>query len=115
MTENGRNNSGLTIQQWIPQLENLGVGEVFITSVDQDGTNKGPDFNLCKEARDLTDIPIIYSGGIRNIEDIQELSKLGFDGASIGSALHYKKINITELKNSLLNSGVYVRTIGEMN
>ena len=115
MTENGRNYSGITIQQWIPQLENLGVGEVFITSVDRDGTNKGPDFNLCKEARDLTDIPMMYSGGIRDIEDIKELSKLGFDGASIGSALHYKKINIIELKNSLLNAGVYVRTIGEMN
>ena len=115
MTENGRNDSGVTIQQWIPQLENLGVGEVFITSVDQDGTNRGPDFSLCEEARDLTDIPMIYSGGIRNIEDVEKLSKLGVDGVSIGSALHYKKIDITTLKNSLLNLGVYVRTTGEIN
>ena len=111
MTENGRNDSGTEISEWIPKLESLGVGEVFVTSVDKDGTSRGPDLDLCQRIRDLTEIPVIYSGGIRNAEDIYRIADLGIDGVAIGAALHYGKLNIRESKDILISRGVFIRTL----
>ena len=113
MTENGRNDSGIEISDWIPKLEDLGVGELFVTSVDSDGTNRGPDLNLCEKIRKFTELPIIYSGGIRNCEDVYEIAKREIDGVAIASALHYERINMEELKWFLSEKGVFVRTLSE--
>ena len=110
-TENGRNNSGVQVKNWIPNLDLLGAGELFLTSVDRDGTNEGPDFELCKISRDLTQLPIIYSGGIRNSEDIYQLYKIGLDGCAVGSALHYDRLKISEIKSNLSLLGVPVRSV----
>jgi cyclase len=111
MTENGRNDSGTEITEWIPKLESLGVGEVFVTSVDRDGTSRGPDLELCERIRNLTEIPVIYSGGIRDAEDIYQIADIGIDGVAIGAALHYGKLSISESKEILFSKGIFVRTL----
>ncbi len=110
MTENGRNDSGIEINEWIPEMESLGVGEVFVTSVDNDGTRRGPDLELCETIRNLTEIPIVYSGGIRNTEDIYQVAKIGIDGVAIGAALHYGELSIKESKDILFSRGMFIRT-----
>jgi cyclase len=112
MTESGRNDSGVEIGEWVSQLEALGVGEVFVTSVDTDGTNYGPDLELCAKIRSLTDIPIIYSGGIRNSEDVYEIAQLGIDGVAVASALHYDRMQIQNVKKYLALKNISVRTQG---
>lgn len=111
MTENGRNDSGIEITEWIPKMESLGVGEVFVTSVDKDGTSRGPDLELCERIRNLTEIPVIYSGGVRDADDIYKVAHIGIDGVAIGAALHYGKLNIKESKDILFSRGIFVRTI----
>jgi phosphoribosylformimino-5-aminoimidazole carboxamide ribotide isomerase len=80
-----------------------------LTSIDKDGTNKGPDFELCKFVRSLTDIPLIYSGGISSKEDINQLFNIGLDGCAIASALHSDKLFIDEVKEFLGSKAITVR------
>ena len=114
MTENGRNDSGVEFSNWISRLESIGVGEVIVTSVDQDGTNRGPDLDLCKRIRDLTDLPVIYSGGIRNNGDVLAIAKIGLDGLAIASSLHYGRLNVGEMKSELIKENIFIRTLEEI-
>ncbi|CAN2169687.1 HisF Imidazoleglycerol-phosphate synthase [Candidatus Nanopelagicaceae bacterium] len=113
MTENGRNEAGVDTTNWIESLESIGVGEVIVTSVDQDGTNRGPDLDLCGRIRDLTDLPVIYSGGIRDHEDALAIAKIGLDGIAIASSLHYGRLNINELKKELIKEKIFIRILEE--
>ena len=111
MTENGRNESEIEISKWVEDLESIGVGEVFLTSVDQDGTNRGPDLALCKKIRDLTDLPVIYSGGIRDESDALAIAKIGLDGIALASSLHYGRLKVDEMKKELVKENIYIRTL----
>ena len=111
MTENGRNESEIEISKWVEGLESIGVGEVFLTSVDQDGTNRGPDLALCKKIRDLTDLPLIYSGGIRNEGDALAIAKIGLDGIALASSLHYGRMKVDEMKRELIKEDIYIRLL----
>ncbi len=113
MTENGRNESQVEISRWVEGLESIGVGEVFLTSVDQDGTNRGPDLALCKKIRDLTDLPVIYSGGIRDESDALNIAKIGLDGIALASSLHYGRLKVDEMKKELINESLFIRTLDE--
>lgn len=108
-TESGRNNSGISIRDWFSKIEETEIGEVFVTSVDRDGLKKGPDVSLIQKARNLTRLPIIYSGGISSLQDAEEALKIGIDGIAVGTALHYKTIEIQSLKHHLSNQGISIR------
>jgi len=111
MTENGRNDSGVDISKWIAGLESIGAGEIILTSVDQDGTNRGPDLELCRRMRDLTDLPLIYSGGVRGSEDALAIAKTGLDGLAIASSLHYGRLNLRAMKEELDKENIFIRTL----
>jgi cyclase len=108
-TEAGRNNSEISIGEWFSKLNQIEIGEVLLTSVDRDGLRKGPDNSLIKIARESTSIPLIYGGGLSSHFDILETLEAGVDGISIGSALHYKVIEIQALKQHLSGHGIEVR------
>ncbi|ASY15357.1 cyclase [Candidatus Planktophila sulfonica] len=108
-TESGRNNSKISINEWFSKIEDIEIGEVFVTSVDSDGLKKGPDVSLMQTARNLTPLPMIYSGGISSLLDAEEALKTGIDGLAIGSALHYKTIEISSLKKHLSDQGFSIR------
>lgn len=101
---NGREPTNLKADQWAKKLEKDGVGEIFLTSVDRDGTKKGLDLELIKKIRKSVKVPIIVSGGTNNIKDIKDAIKLKSNGIGIGSAIHYNNLNIKEIKNELLIS-----------
>jgi len=86
-------------------LKNLiksGVKTIICTDIDRDGTLRGPNFSLYKKLiREFPNLRIIASGGIKNIEDLRKLSKVGVAGAIIGKAIYEKKIKLRDLKPSL--------------
>ncbi len=96
----GRENSKFTVKEWIKEGINKGAGEICITSVDREGTEKGFDLDLLKEIKNL-DIkkPLILCGGISSKEDIEEIQKI-FDCSAVGvaSVLHYQKKKISDLR-----------------
>lgn len=96
----GRENSKLTVKEWIKEGINKGAGEICITSVDREGTEKGFDLDLLKEIKNL-DIkkPLILCGGISSKEDIEEIQKI-VDCSAVGvaSVLHYQKKQISDLR-----------------
>jgi cyclase len=109
MTDNGRTSSGIDISDWCTQVQNVGVGEILITSVDADGMQKGPDLNLIELVSKNIQVPLVYSGGVRNFQDCANLLNRKVDAIAIASALHYKKTSITEVKTELLKSGFNIR------
>ena len=94
--ESAREDSGIDVIQWIKKCQDLGAGELLITSVDKDGTENGYDLELAEEISKNTSLPIIFSGGFGSFKDILELDKLKkIDAYCIGSSLHK---NISEIK-----------------
>jgi imidazoleglycerol phosphate synthase cyclase subunit len=108
-TESGRNNSGIRLSDWLETIRIMDIGEVLITSVDCDGMQRGPDLNLIQKTRELTDVPLVYSGGIATHDQAFESFGKGVDGICLASALHYKKIEINELKSHLSKSKILMR------
>ena len=96
----GRDRTGLDIIDWVKKVQDLGCGELLITSVDFEGLQNGFDLELLKEIYNHINVPLIFNGGCGNINDIINTKK-NFENLSfsIASAFHYKKINIKDLKN----------------
>ena len=98
LTDGGRINSKRTLNNWIKELEEIGVGELLIQSIRRDGSLLGPDYELIKKTSN-TKIPKIYCGGIYTHKQINEINKkYGFDAVAISSALHFKKFTIKKNK-----------------
>jgi cyclase len=108
--ENGRESSGLDVIEWVVQLEQLGVGELILTSLDRDGTKKGFDLELCSQVRKSISIPLIISGGAGMQQDVIDIAEVvDFDAVALGTMLHYKNSDIQAIKKALSASGVEVR------
>ena len=82
-------------------VEELKVGYILLSSIEGDGTLKGPDFNTIKEVSKLTNIPIIAAGGIKSIGDIIKLKSLNIYGVVIGKAFYENKFGFKEAINTL--------------
>ena len=83
----------LTCLEWATKVECLGAGEIFITSIDRDGTVKGMDIDLVRSVSSSSGIPVIASGGIGSVDDFYEAVDSGLaDAVAIGKALHYEQI-----------------------
>ena len=101
-TENGREPTGINVLDWCKVVEDKGAGEIFLSSIDNDGLLKGPDFNLINAVSKQIKIPLIVSSGFRDVKDVLELKKNNFcEAVAIGSAFHYNKIKIKFLKNQI--------------
>lgn len=106
----GRNKTEKDAVLWAKEAENLGAGEILLTSMDYDGTNKGYDLELTKSISEAVNIPVIASGGAGSPNDIYEVfDKADADAALCASIFHYKKYSIRETKEYLKEKGVTVR------
>lgn len=91
--KNGKINSNKNPNEFVQELERLGVGEIIINSIDNDGVMKGYDFNLVDQIRKIVKVPLTILGGAGKLEDIGELvSKYGIIGAAAGSLFVFKGI-----------------------
>lgn len=107
----GRDNSNIKVKEWLEILNDIGVGEVLITSIDRDGLEKGFDIELSSHIVNNTKCPVIISGGCSSVEDLFGLlDKQDPLGIAIGSALHYDRLRIDECKAELKARGVSVRS-----
>ena len=99
MTESGRERSSKDVLAWIQEVQELGAGEILITSVDQDGTCAGPDIELNKFAAEKSTVPILVGGGFSKSGDITtSLTNNMIHGVALGAALHKDILNINSLK-----------------
>ncbi|CAN5667616.1 glycosyl amidation-associated protein WbuZ [soil metagenome] len=89
-TDNGREETGVEVIEWAKKAEELGAGELIITSVDLEGTGQGFDLELTKSVSDAVSIPVVAHGGAGNAEDIKNVINEGkADAVAIASILHY--------------------------
>ena len=99
---NGRDRTGIDVIEWIKRAEEMGAGEILITSIDQEGTRKGFDYDLAQVSHKIASIPIIISGGCGDLQHINLLkSKTEIDAIAIADCIHYNRIPIKELKEVL--------------
>jgi len=108
-------NGGRTITekeavQWAREAEELGAGEILLTSMDYDGTKNGYDIELTRAICQAVNIPVIASGGAGSLEDFYNvLNKTGADAALAASVFHYGELSIDAVKQYLNNKKVPVR------
>lgn len=109
-THGGRNPVGIDAIKWARKMEELGAGEILLTSMDRDGTKKGFDCALTSRISDALAIPIIASGGVGGLEHFYEGFTEGKAHAALAaSVFHYKELTIRQVKDYLLERGVRVR------
>lgn len=106
----GRVNTGLDAIAWIRQAEELGAGEILLTSMDCDGTKAGYDLELTRTASLAVNIPVIASGGAGTMEHFYEAFTDGCADAVLAASLfHFREIEIKDLKDYLNRRGIPVR------
>ena len=111
MIESGREKSDKKLIDWLLEIQERGVGEIFLTSVDNDGTAKGPDLDLINLVAKYVKVPLVVGGGIANSNDIDQIFKINknISGISIGFAFHKSLMNIKEVKRAFINNNLSVR------
>lgn len=106
----GRIDTGLDAVEWAKKAEQLGAGEILLTSMDCDGTKAGYDIELTAAVAQAVSIPVIASGGAGTKEHFYEaLTKGHADAALAASLFHYKELEIGQVKEYLQQKGVAVR------
>jgi cyclase len=114
-THGGRRPTGLDAVEWAQKVEELGAGEILLTSMDYDGTKAGYDIPLTKAISERVTIPVIASGGAGNPEHIYRALTDGMaDAALAASIFHYREYTVVEVKRYLQERGVPVRLDEEM-
>lgn len=99
-TDNGRDYTGVKVDEWVQQVEELGAGEIIITSVDREGTGEGFDAELIKMVSGLVSIPVIAHGGAGKKEDLPVAINNGADAVAVASVLHYDYIKDIETSSA---------------
>jgi len=109
-THGGRNPTGIDAIEWAKRVEELGAGEILLTSMDRDGTKLGFDLELTKQVARAVSIPVIASGGVGTLEHIYEGLTIGEANAALAASIfHYGEYTIRECKEYLAKKGVPVR------
>lgn len=98
-TDGGRINSGIRIQDWIKNIQEKNVGEIFVQSIDHDGFTDGPDYKLIEYLKNKIKVPFIIGSGFRSYEHLKRVKKIiNSDAVCFSSALHHKDLNIKKIK-----------------
>jgi cyclase len=96
--------------RWAKKTEELGAGEIMLTSMDKDGTKDGYDIELTRAISEAVSIPVIASGGAGNLEHLYEALADGkADAVLAASIFHYREYTVKEAKEFLRSRGVPVR------
>lgn len=108
--ESGKKPTGIDAIQWAKRVEELGAGEILLTSIDRDGTKEGYDIELTKRVSESVKIPVIASGGAGKLEHLYQAIIEGKASAVLlASLLHFRILTISQIKKYLIESGIEVR------
>lgn len=107
----GKKNTGIKLIDWIKQVEQLGAGEILLTSMDADGTQNGFDLKMTKLVAENVNIPVIASGGAgacpKHFEDVFNIANA--DAALAASIFHYNTLPVKTLKEELKKQSISIR------
>lgn len=108
----GSEPTGLNALEWILKAEQLGAGEILLTSMDRDGTKSGFDLELLAEVNKRVTIPVIASGGAGTMQHCCDSVTIGkADAVLAASIFHFREIEIKDLKKKMADEGIPVRLI----
>lgn len=106
----GRTPTGLEAVQWAQRVENLGAGEIVLTSMDRDGTCDGYDIEVTAAVSQAVGIPVVASGGAGKPEHLADVIEFGFaDAALAASIFHFGQYTIDQTKRIMAQRGIPVR------
>jgi cyclase len=106
----GRTPTGLDAIEWAKKMENMGAGELLLTSMDRDGTKSGFDLELTRQISDAVDIPIIASGGVGTLQHMVDGVLLGHaDAVLAASIFHFGEYTVKQTKQYMKQHGIEVR------
>ncbi|MBR5485140.1 MAG: imidazole glycerol phosphate synthase subunit HisF [Oscillospiraceae bacterium] len=106
----GRIDTGLDAVQWAKQVQQLGAGEILLTSMDTDGVKNGFDLELTNAVSQAVTIPVIASGGCGCLEHFSQVfEKTGADAALAASLFHFKELTVSQVKEHLRECGIPAR------
>jgi len=109
-THGGRKPTGLDVIEWAQKMEQLGVGEILLTSMDRDGTKSGFDLALTRAVSDAVSVPVVASGGVGSLQDLADGIKLGrADAVLAASIFHYGEHTVQEAKRFMAQQGIPMR------
>ena len=109
-THGGRNKTDIDVIKFAKQMEEYGAGELLVTSMDRDGTQKGYDIKLMQKISETVNIPVIASGGVGNLDHLAEgITKGKANAVLAASIFHYGKYSIKQAKEYLDSKGIPVR------
>jgi cyclase len=105
----GRTDTGLDAIAWIKMAQELGCGELLVNSIDADGTLSGFDLELLSAVKEVSEVPVIASGGAGRAEDFADGAKAGADALLAASIFHDGLVTIQEAKLALNAAGFETR------
>lgn len=108
-THGGRQSAGLDAVEWVRRATELGVGEILLNSMDADGTKSGYDLEMIRAVRDVTQVPLIASGGAGRLEHFAPAVEAGADAVLAASVFHFGELTIGAVKDALRLAGHCVR------
>ncbi|MFV0321722.1 MAG: imidazole glycerol phosphate synthase subunit HisF [Alphaproteobacteria bacterium] len=109
-THGGRKATGIDAVEWAKKMNQLGAGEILLTSMDRDGTKAGYNLHLTRAISDAVTIPVIASGGVGNLQHLVEGVTQGHASAVLAASIfHFGEYTITDAKQYMQNAGLPMR------
>lgn len=108
----GKKTTGEDPVEWAKKVQKLGAGEIFLNSIDQDGTGEGYDIQLIKKVAENIEIPLIVCGGVGIFEHFVEgIKEGGADAVAAGNIFNYTENSVLRAKKTLQKSGIDIRSV----
>ncbi len=111
-THGGRTPTGIDAVEWVARAEELGAGEILLTSMDRDGTRDGFELALTRAVVDACNVPVIASGGVGNLQHLVDgITIARADAVLAASIFHFGEYTVGDAKAALAAAGVDVRPV----
>lgn len=105
----GKKETELEAVSWIKQAQELGAGEILLTSMDQDGTKRGYDLTILKKICQECKIPVIASGGVGELKHFKDGLQAGANAVLAASIFHFNQFTIKQVKDYLIKENIAIR------
>jgi cyclase len=105
----GRELTDLDAMEWVRQVQDLGAGELLVNSIDADGTRDGFDLELIDRVKQISQVPVIASGGAGTLEHFVAAAQAGADALLAASVFHEGMFTISDVKEAMKAAGLEVR------